>query len=1412
MRAVRVGPIVISLLAALPPLAAGAAGLDAALQAFKAGDYASAEQQLRAVVAGSPDDLGSRFWLARCLVEERKPAEAEAEFRQVLQAKPGSLDSLHWLGVALAAQGKAKEARTVFDQVLSQRPGDKDTLAALAKLPSGNGGRPAPRAPSPDNTRIAISADGLALDVGQVDILSPNLYDYTFSSAPTDWATGAGNVKMTNRWNCGPEWSWLGAYDPEGLAAAWTKRQFSGDITVEMYSAMKMGVGEVRRYRNPSDMNLALYGDGANCDSGYNFMFGAGQNEYSCIMKGDKVLAKTEDPIALFPFFEDAYPKDMYAFHRKWWGLKARLHGTQLEFYKDGKLILEAEDPNPIRGGRVGFWTVHNGVVVSRLKIYFTHEQVPPDPLPSDALLAQPPVTSVAQRAITVDSTTHPAAYDDFEVDTGMWKTRPEWLGVRLSLVSPGADGSGHALAITNVQSGGMFGAARMSTRPVDARMNGRLAFDYKVDPDARLNLEVVVNGGIYEIPFTAPGAIGPQAQILTEVPGVKADGRWHHAEVDLAAYLDRIYPPTEALKIEDVYFANTHDQGYIHAGFGGNHAGATLLIDNFYLGGAGGKEVSVSWRAASNVPVKGVAWSVDANRSATPAGTVTAEPTLTTTLQRSGTYYAHLRPQLADGSWGPTETRAIHVDVDPPKIAGRSPDADTTSGSPVVTVRLADEGAGLDPASVRLAVQGKEYTLDPQELVLRYEPKDELLTFDPSRAGLTLTEGQEVVAEVSAADRLGHAIAPSRWQWKYAAAKDKTPPTTPDVSCSDPYLCRDDFENDTDQWLTHGGADGAIVCRDPSTAASGKYSLRVYNYRQGGRFAAFVRRDAFDAGKYRLLSFDYNATGRLRTDFALYVNDRWQSIRFADVDNPYPRIGDIPNPQIDGKWHHAEVNLYDLLRTAQPSAASYAVRYLLVGDWGYMGQPKGRTYYVDNFEIAPVVSGSNGIGFSWKSYDTSGLAGASTALDHSPATDPGTKKTVAGETVTLKPTIDGTCWFHVRTVDRAGNWSAPGHLRVMVDKDPPTVATESPKPDERTAAAQIVFGLTDQGPAGVNPASVKLRVGDKEYDTTSPALAYSAESGKLTWDATKITGSQTAFPDGQRVEVELLGAADFAGNQAKLPPAFAWTMDYSRDDQPPQITSVRSTSHLTLVSDTFEHGIGAWHSSKNDKGGQVELDETTAASGKGSLKVTNTIKGGSMRAVAWSEVFSADRYPIVSFDYNLAPGTKFDMLVLIDDQWYAIAMTNSAESAIGSIAGAAADGNWHHATVQLAEILRGAVRQNGALDVQAIVFGDREPYNNAVGAVAHIDNFIIGRVGRAFPTFRWTAADATGVSDYSYELTQDPTVVPDEVGEGPTPSKTFRSIDPGEWFFQIRARDGAGHWGSTTTYAIIHGAARPNG
>jgi hypothetical protein len=234
----------------------------------------------------------------------------------------------------------------------------------------------APCAPSAGaGSRLGFSGASLGVDPGAVEIPARNYYDYTFAQAPTDWVPGGGLWATTNRWTCSPQWSWYGGYNADGLCSIWNKREFGGDLCVEAYCGFKMGVGGVQYYRHPNDMSITICGDGANVDSGYSFIVGAEKNTEVRIMKGSTVLARTKDPQFLFPIFEDAnVMSDLYQFHRRWWGLRVRKQGGHLELYIDNKLAVQADDPKPLDTGRMALWTVRNGLIVARVKVYYQRE------------------------------------------------------------------------------------------------------------------------------------------------------------------------------------------------------------------------------------------------------------------------------------------------------------------------------------------------------------------------------------------------------------------------------------------------------------------------------------------------------------------------------------------------------------------------------------------------------------------------------------------------------------------------------------------------------------------------------------------------------------------------------------------------------------------------------------------------------------------------------------------------------------------------------------------------------------------------------------------------------------------------------------------------------------------------------
>jgi len=218
-----------------------------------------------------------------------------------------------------------------------------------------------------------IGMSGTTPELKDVQINTGNVYDYTFSSAPTDWWAQSGVWEMTNRWSCSPGWSWFGGRSEE-TAAVWNKRKFSGDLSVQFYFAFKMNLTGTPRWNyRPSDVGLSFAGDGKNLGSGYSVIIGADGNKHSVLLKGDKVVAESKEKSALLPVLADGQPS-MNDLHRHWWYVRINKVGSRVEVFLENEMILSYDDPAPFDAGQIALWTYNNGIMLSRMQIYYEQE------------------------------------------------------------------------------------------------------------------------------------------------------------------------------------------------------------------------------------------------------------------------------------------------------------------------------------------------------------------------------------------------------------------------------------------------------------------------------------------------------------------------------------------------------------------------------------------------------------------------------------------------------------------------------------------------------------------------------------------------------------------------------------------------------------------------------------------------------------------------------------------------------------------------------------------------------------------------------------------------------------------------------------------------------------------------------
>lgn len=227
-----------------------------------------------------------------------------------------------------------------------------------------------------DNASV-IGFGGAMPNFTDVQVESGNVYDYTFSTAPTDWWVQSGVWEMTNRWSCSPQWSWFGGRSEE-IASIWNKRKFAGDFSVQVYFAFKMGMDgpNAKWHERPSDAAITVCGDGKNLGSGYSFIVGADSNEHSVLLRQGKVVAESTAPDAILTSFIDGRV-GTNEIHRRWWFGKINRVGNRIECWLDNKLILTYDDPEPLSAGQMALWTYNNGLMLARVQVFYEKELHP---------------------------------------------------------------------------------------------------------------------------------------------------------------------------------------------------------------------------------------------------------------------------------------------------------------------------------------------------------------------------------------------------------------------------------------------------------------------------------------------------------------------------------------------------------------------------------------------------------------------------------------------------------------------------------------------------------------------------------------------------------------------------------------------------------------------------------------------------------------------------------------------------------------------------------------------------------------------------------------------------------------------------------------------------------------------------
>jgi hypothetical protein len=453
-----------------------------------------------------------------------------------------------------------------------------------------------------------VAQDNEQLNLKAASAWGANSYDTTFTGAPTEWYVQKGVWEVTERWKCDPRWTWFGGHS-HPTPVLWSKHDYAGDLVLEFYAGIQMNQKEPPYYLRPSDLNATLCGNGTDLSSGYSFIFAGWDNAVSRIIKGhNQILAEANSLSAVFD--RPSPDGDLNRFHRHWYRIRIEKHGGHLRYTVDDQLVAEATDPNPLESGKIALWTVNNGLMIARVRLWY-ERQAPTKPFPD--LAAAHGAANRGEPNAPVS-----ALHNDFEHSLGAWQALPgewanrrmgEWANVADSQTRKLADSlrspflslddttaaAGHrSLRVTNLTSGGEF-AVRAVSEPFDAAQYPLLSFAYRLCGRVAVNVHIKVLDTWHTLGFTlaAEESTAPQAEAeasalqrrwLGQIPSVGFDNQWHPARFDLGAALRRFYP-TGPLTVQEIVLANRSPDRYLFAGFGGNGFGTTYYLDDFRIG-----------------------------------------------------------------------------------------------------------------------------------------------------------------------------------------------------------------------------------------------------------------------------------------------------------------------------------------------------------------------------------------------------------------------------------------------------------------------------------------------------------------------------------------------------------------------------------------------------------------------------------------------------------------------------------------------------------------------------------------------------------------------------------------------------------------------------------------------------------
>jgi hypothetical protein len=464
-----------------------------------------------------------------------------------------------------------------------------------------------------------------------------------------------------------------------------------------------------------------------------------------------------------------------------------------------------------------------------------------------------------------------------------------------------------------------------------------------------------------------------------------------------------------------------------------------------------------------------------------------------------------------------------------------------------------------------------------------------------------------------------------------------------------------------------------------------------------------------------------------------------------------------------------------------------------------------------------PAVKASE-LSFLWQAYDLSGTPDYAVCVDGEPQTDPSGRVEInQGETleaslrrrnVTLK---EGWNYIHLRSRNGVGLWSETVHRAFFFDQTGPKIVRSEPIKESVFAGRTIRVFVEDA--SGIHLPSLQININERVIFGTANGVRFDPTTQCISIDTQKLNVS---WPDKSNVKVEVRMLSDTLGNGLDAPYVFSFKADTSSDREGPAISqmywrSVMAYRGLPRQMDlevsfalNFEEHLGHVRAMRDCKLEWLK-DPMQSAGGNRAVKFTALHDDADVQIMLHKNPWYIDQMPLFHFDYNVDENFKVDLLLEIKGEWYSIGFTGSGKSSvpqIGTIENVIADGQWHHASVDLRTLIYRALPNLSVRIINKIILSSQGQDGSKRGGVLKLDNVDLVNPMGVGGRIVGGSSDTSGVAGYAYLVDQSAETIPPSIvnlqSEENAPFTMPVGGSAGVWYAHVRAIDHAGNWSAT--------------